>query len=334
MDPCTFSDTIAPPNTRNPLQATHQSSESGRAANRFTSDMAGGWATRGKQPRNRGSTGAEPRLQRGPPPVWPVLVPPGSNSSVRRQLMHDTLLPGSGGSNVPDLVGMQRGSWGPFAWDVAQAQRPSLQGVVPQPWAKPHAVAQQPSLLAAQQQLREDQALMDVLAAEHHRDQVQHAQQQQEHLAEILARQHLLSQGSLGGGPALAAKGSAESLGRLQRQTAPSLAGASAQDSPGARLRLGLQDLRQMQSQHQVKTSWQCIALPAWHARGPTRSLQARSLYTYQLPFSAGSPWQLPLNAVDLPEGLLSRAATMRCGLWFEGGPPSAVLLVHSCETF
>ena len=174
-------------------------------------------------------------------------MPPDSDSSVRRQLTHDMQLPGRGGSSVPDLGGTQRGS----AWDVALAQRP-LQGVAPPPRAHPHAVAQQPSLLAAQQQLREDQALMDALAAEHHREQVQHAHQQQEHLAEMLARQHLLSQGSLGGGPALAAKGSAESLGRLQRQAAPSIAGAGAQDSPGARLRLRLQDLRQMQEQHQV----------------------------------------------------------------------------------
>ncbi len=273
---------VAPPKTCNLLQATQQSGAGGRAANRFTSDEAGGWAARGKQPRNRGGTGAEPRLQRAAPPVWPVLMPQqheqsahqmlslgtggssptglvgrqptargqqtfkhhtlpsGSDSSVKRQLTHDMLLPGSSGSGSP------------FAWDVALAQRPSLQGVVPQLWAKPHAVAQQPSLLAAQQQLREDQALMDALAAEHHREQVQHAQQQQEYLAEMLARQHLLSQGSLAAGPVLAAQGAAESLGRLQRQASPSVAGGSAQDSPGARLRLRLQDLRQMQEQHQV----------------------------------------------------------------------------------
>ena len=241
----------APPKTCN-LQATQQSGAGGWAANRFTSDEAGAWTSRGKQPRNGGSTGAESRLQQAPPSAWPVRMPTGSDSSTRRQLTHDMLLPGSGGSAVPGLVGMQRGRGVPSVWTAALAQQPSLQGVVPQPHAEPHAVAQHPSLLAAQRQLREDQAAMDALAAEHHREQVQHAQQRQEHLAEVLPRQQLLSQGSLVGGPALAAKGSAESLGRLQRQAGPSVAVARAQDSPGARLRLRLQDLRQMQEQHQV----------------------------------------------------------------------------------
>ena len=261
---------IAPPRTCNLLQAMQQSGGGGCAASRFTSNEAGACTVRGKQPRDRGSTGAESRPQQAPPPAWPVLMPTGSDSSIRRQLTHDMLLPGNGGSGVPDLVGMQRGRGFPSVWTAALAQQPSLQGVVPQPRAEPHAVAQQPSLLAAQRQLREDQAAMDALAAEHHREQVQHAQQQQEHLAEVLAGQHLLSQGSLVGGPALAAKGSAESLGRLQRQAGPSVAGASAQESPGARLRLRLQDLRQMQEQHQVTSQLavHCATSMAMH-EGP-----------------------------------------------------------------
>ena len=62
--------------------------------------------------------------------------------------------------------------------------------------------------------------------------------------------------------------------------------------------------------------------------------MQARALYTYQLPFHMLRP-RVTLDALHFPKGPLSRAATMCCALLAEGFPasPGAASLVHSCET-